>query len=276
MADAPEILVINLDGSPDRMAFMAGQLEALGLDFTRLPAATASSLSDADFVRLADTYMRPMTRSELACLTSHTLAWRRCVDGNRPVLVLEDDVFLSDRLPSFLADLSGLETPHIINIETRGQKKWVSKKPFETAADVSLYVLYIDRGGSAGYVVWPDAARRLLRQAEGHAAPSDAFINMCGIFRLQAEPGLASPVYDSGEGNGTIKPAFHTTIVQPSKSSRAAVALLRPHFKLRRLAGYMTITVRKLATIGVGIKRNIVACPTILAHADQVELLSHG
>ncbi len=271
MAEVPEILVINLDRSPDRMAFMAGQLKALGLDFTRLPAADAKSISDADFVRLGDTYMRPITRSEFACLTSHTLAWRRCVDSNRPVLVLEDDVFLSDRLPAFLAGLSGLGTPDIINIETRGQKKWVSRKPVGTAlaSDVRLYVLYIDRAGSAGYVVWPDAARKLLRRTERHAAPSDAFLNLCGIPRLQAEPGLVSSLYDGGEGNAAINAPFRTTIVLPSKISRAALTLLRPQFKLRRLAGYISITVRKLKTVGVGIKRNIIACPTILAHAEK-------
>lgn len=277
MAEAPEVLVINLDRSPDRMAFMAGQLEALGLDFTRLAATDANSISESEFSRLSGTYMRPITRTELACLTSHMLAWRHCVAGNRPVLVLEDDVFLSDRLPSFLVGLSGLGALDIVNIETRGDKKWVSNKPLLSTpvSDVWLYTLYIDRGGSAGYVVWPEAAGKLLKRAECRAAPSDAFLNLSGIPRLQAEPGLVSPIYESGEGSRKIEPAFRSTIVLPSRKSRMALALFRPRFKLRRLAGYIALTVRKLMTTGVGIRRQIAVCPTILVHADNWSL-SHG
>ncbi|NGN42017.1 glycosyltransferase family 25 protein [Mesorhizobium sp. CGMCC 1.15528] len=271
MSTTPGILLINLDRSPDRLAFIARQLGDLGLDFTRLPATDASTISDAEFARLGNTYMRPISRSELACLISHTRVWQFCVEENRPILVLEDDVILSDRLPAFLKEFSSLKTADIVNIETRGAEKWVSRKAVVSAPEsgVQLYRLYVDRGGSAGYIVLPEAARALLKRARHHAAPSDAFLNLAGIARLQAEPGLAAPLYDGGEDGGSLKVPFKSTITQPSKMSRLTVLVRYPHFKLRRLAGHMAMTARKLGTTGVGVKRKIAVCPTILAHANN-------
>jgi len=277
MVAMPEILVINLARSTDRMAFMAGQLNALGLDFTRLEAADANSIDEANFARLGDTYMRPITRTEFACLTSHTRAWQRSVDTNRPVLVLEDDAFISTCLPSFLAWLSELEALDIVNIETRGKEKWVCRRPFATEPThaVSLYALYIDRGGAAGYVIWPTAADKLLKRAELQAAPADALIDLSGVPRLQSDPGLVSPIYVGGVGGHSIEPPFRTTIALPTKASRLALSLLRPKLKMRRLAGYIAMTVRKLAATGVGNRRQVAVCPTILVHADNWSL-SHG
>ncbi len=72
-----------------------------------------------------------------------------------------------------------------------------------------------------------------------------------------------------------------TKVSQPPSSCRPAGsethrALRHPHFKLRRLAGYVSKTFRKLGTAGNGATRTIAACPTIPARADKPERLSHG
>ncbi|HEV2896408.1 MAG TPA: glycosyltransferase family 25 protein [Pseudaminobacter sp.] len=187
----PEILVINLDRSPDRLAFIASQMQRLGLEFTRLKATDATMIGDDEFKRLGGTYMRPLSRTELACLHSHSRAWRHCVDSNRPVLVLEDDVVLSEKLPSWLAELDDIDMLDILNLETRGAEKWVSRRPYSSApkSGIRHYRLFVDRGGSGGYLVRPAAARRLLQRAKHYAAPSDAFLNLAGIPRLRPSQG---------------------------------------------------------------------------------------
>ena len=267
----PEILVINLDKSQDRLEFIASQMRRLGLEFTRLRATDATMIGDDEFERLGGTYMRPLSRTELACLHSHSRAWRHCVDSNRAVLVLEDDVVLSEKLPSWLAELDDIDLLDILNIETRGAEKWVSRRPFSSApkSGVRHYRLFVDRGGSGGYLVRPAAARRLLQKAKHYAAPSDAFLNLAGIPRLQAEPGLATPLYASPGVQDGFRAAFKTTISQPSKQSRLDAFVRRPQFKLRRLAGHFAMTARKLGTLPRGVKRPIAVCPTILDHAAK-------
>jgi len=265
-----DILLINLDRSPDRLAFMAAQLDRLGLAFTRLPAVDGATIADEEFNRLSPTYMRPLSRAELGCLFSHMSAWAFCAETNRPALILEDDAFLSDRLPAFLSELERKGPRNIINLETRGAGKWVSAKPlpWPTHCGVSLYSLYIDRGGAAGYVMWPEAARKLLERSRNYAAPADAFIDLSGVARFQAEPALVSPLYQAKDENRRVAPAFTSTNPKPSRVFRHSL-ILRPRFKARRLAGYISMTARKIGTIGVGVRRRIDFCSTICARADN-------
>jgi glycosyl transferase family 25 len=265
-----DILVINLDRSPDRLAFMASQLDRLGLAFMRSSAVDGASIPAKEFNRLSRTYMRPLSRSELGCLLSHANAWRHCVETGRPALVLEDDAFLSDKLPLFLSELGQAGIWNIVNLETQGSTKWVSRKPLAWQADcgVRLYNLYVDRGGAAGYIVWPDAARKLLERSRNHAAPADAFLDLSGMARFQAEPGLVASLYKTEDGNLRVAPAFRSTNLKPSKAFRRSL-MLHPLFKMRRLAGYISKAKRKIRTIGIGTRRRIDICSTICARADD-------
>jgi len=271
MGARPEILLINLDRSPDRLAFMTSQLERLGLPFTRLPGIDGATISDAEFERLADTYMRPMSRSELGCLKSHERAWQASVDQDKPILVLEDDGFLSDRLPAFLADYAELDLDAVVNLETRGKKKWVSNKPMASgpASGVSLLEMYVDRGGAAGYVVSPSVARALLELAQTYAAPADAFINLSGVHLIQVEPGLVSEVFRGSDRELKLKPGFISTMRAPGKTSVLSRAANWPKYKFRRFAGYLAASMRKVSVIGVGSKREIAICPSILERAGN-------
>lgn len=265
-----DILVINLDRSPDRLAFMAAQLDRLGLAFTRSPAVDGATIPAEEFDRLSRTYMRPLSRPELGCLLSHASAWRHCVETGRPALVLEDDAFLSDKLPAFLSELGRKGARGIVNLETQGSSKWVSREPLAWQANcgVMLYSLYIDRGGAAGYVIWPEAARKLLERSRDYAAPADAFLDLSGMARFQAEPGLVASLYRAEDGNLRVVPAFKSTNPKPSKAFRRSL-LFHPWFKLRRLAGYISKTRRKIRTIGIGTHRRIDICSTICARADD-------
>nr|WP_292766256.1 glycosyltransferase family 25 protein [Mesorhizobium sp.] len=264
-----DTLVINLDRSPDRLAFMAKQLDDLGISFIRLSATEGASITDVEFDRLAGTYMRPITRSELGCLMSHVRAWRHCIERDEPVLVLEDDAFLSERLPAFLTEFERLGLQGVINLETRGVGKRVSKGPPAAVLEsaVRLYRLFVDPGGTAGYIVTPGAARTLVELSKTYAAPSDAFIDLSGVPRLQADPGLVATIFVN-HGRRTAS-GFKTTITQPRRRERHVATLRQPHFKLRRLAGYFSIMFRKVATMGVAVTRTVAVCPSILARAEN-------
>jgi glycosyl transferase family 25 len=265
-----DVLVINLNRSPERLAFMAAQLGRLGLAFVRSSAVDGAAIPAKEFDRLSRTYMRPLSRPELGCLLSHASAWRHCVETGRPALILEDDAFLSDKLPAFLSELGRNGTYGIVNLETQGTRKWVSRRPLAWQADcgVALYNLYIDRGGSAGYVAWPETARKLLERSRNYAAPADAFLDLCGMARFQAEPGLVASLYRAEDPNLRVAPAFKSTNPKPSKAFRRSL-ILHPWFKLRRLAGYISKTSRKIRTIGIGTHRRIEICSTIRARADD-------
>ena len=109
--DGLQTWVINLDRAPDRLARIAGQLQALQLPYTRLPAVDAQALTPEQRAALDEpAYRRKhgMTpvMGELGCYLSHVQVMRLFLASEANfALVLEDDVLLHDSLPAVLRGL---------------------------------------------------------------------------------------------------------------------------------------------------------------------------
>jgi len=112
-----KVLVINLARSPERLAAIASQLDAIGVSFERVDALDGKELSD-DFIEevspaqlVGKSYHRALSNAEVACSLSHKKAWQQIVDDDLDfAIVLEDDVELLDNFKDVLTLLS--ELPH--------------------------------------------------------------------------------------------------------------------------------------------------------------------
>lgn len=105
MADGNPTLatfVINLAGSPARLAAMETQFQRLGRSFVRIAAVDGRGFAPGDVPsydeRAALAYMgRRVLGGELGCFLSHMKAARALLDSDcDAALVLEDDAILSD------------------------------------------------------------------------------------------------------------------------------------------------------------------------------------
>jgi len=113
-APALPVLLINLDGSVDRLKKASSQLAAAGISFERLPAVDGRLLPEIERSRLAPwdrkAFFKPLSPGEIGCYLSHLAALERIVkEGWARALVLEDDFLLAPDFPSRLREL--LETP---------------------------------------------------------------------------------------------------------------------------------------------------------------------
>jgi glycosyl transferase family 25 len=185
-----QILIINLPRHSDRLAFQTAQMSRLGLRHQLVDAVDAATLPDSVHERLAETWERPLRKAEVCCFLSHVKAWQAVADSGQPALILEDDAVLVDGAPQLLARLQTLEHIDLVVLEIRGRKKILGKRTQPLTPDFGVLDLFQDRTGSAGYVVWPSGARKLLDKANrGLAAPSDAFISShYALHALQVEP----------------------------------------------------------------------------------------
>lgn len=112
-----KVFVINLARSPERLAKIALQLDAIGIPFDRIDALDGKELSD-DFIDsvspahiVSKRYYRALSRAEVACSLSHKRAWQQIIDQNLDfAIVLEDDVELLENFSAVLTLLS--ELPH--------------------------------------------------------------------------------------------------------------------------------------------------------------------
>jgi glycosyl transferase family 25 len=110
LACALPVLLINLDGSEDRLRKATGQLEAAGLRFERLPAVDGRKLPAAELDRLAPwdrrAFFKPLSPGEIGCYLSHLAALERIVKEGWPrALVLEDDFVLEPGFRAALAEV---------------------------------------------------------------------------------------------------------------------------------------------------------------------------
>ncbi|MBX9747780.1 MAG: glycosyltransferase family 25 protein [Hyphomonadaceae bacterium] len=99
-------IVINLDRDATRMAHMRRQLDGLGMLFSRFAAIDGAAMPKDLQLYFASpsAFLSP---GEIGCYASHLILCDRIVRGEieAPVLVLEDDVELSAKLPFLLRRL---------------------------------------------------------------------------------------------------------------------------------------------------------------------------
>ena len=249
MPEAPEALIINLASAPERMAFMALQLEYLGLSYARLPAVTPETLPKPQSDPYWQRWERPLRVTEMAVLASHMQAWAQVQAVGKPVLILEDDALLSADAGGIIKEWQGFTDRSYISLEVRGRKKLLGPQM------EGLARLYQDRTGAAAYLLWPSGAEILLRHAARRAALADAMI--CAAYDLegwQAEPALAIQL-DQCAAYGIDPPlATRSQIDAVAKPNEAAPGA---RFRLRRIKAQLRMGWRQVTHLGRAQRRDV-------------------
>ncbi|MDB5714324.1 MAG: glycosyl transferase [Sphingomonadales bacterium] len=230
MPDAMQTYVINLDRSPERMAFVERRFGDLGLGFTRITATDGNLLSSADLKTFADQRPRDGKRGwrpgQIGCLMSHLEVWRHVAAAEQPYgLVAEDDVHLSDALPAFAATSEWIPPDaEIIRLETTGQ--WLSLGSVARKFQGRTVRRVRSAAWATGaYVIHRDAAARLLSINLALHGPVDEFLFNLGsssvarsLVTYQLTPALA--IQDKFNDNGAAPKGFGSDIETETLNGR--------------------------------------------------------
>ncbi|CAC9639683.1 Beta-1,4-galactosyltransferase [uncultured Gammaproteobacteria bacterium] len=184
------ILIISLSSAIERRNFQQMQMEKLKLDFEFLDATSINDIDAITYKKHAKDWQRPLKNTEVACYYSHHHAWEKIIQNNKPALILEDDALLSNCVPSLLKNLLNKKNIDLINFENRGRKKFVAKKSESIGCNSKLIRLYQDRTGAAGYILYPNGAKKLIQcEQQKGIALADAHITAChSVKAYQVEP----------------------------------------------------------------------------------------
>ncbi|MFW5654065.1 MAG: glycosyltransferase family 25 protein [Roseicyclus sp.] len=196
---APAIFVINLDRRPDRLAFMAGQLGAMGLPWERVSAHDKESVADdllATEVALTG-HRVAMGRGSQACALTNFDIFRRIVAEDLPAaVILQDDVELSPDLAPYLTALDWLpEGIGLVQFEKYGRS--ASRRLVGPALGPmplphhSLHRLHSRTAGAACYLITQAAARRILAEKPLLDMPIDHFLFSPNVSPLFHRLGVA-------------------------------------------------------------------------------------
>jgi glycosyl transferase, family 25 len=159
--------LINLDRSPERLAAMAGQLDALHMTFTRIAAVDGRKVRPDDRVdahRYRLRHGRHVRPGEIGCYLSHLAAMQAflATDASH-ALILEDDATLLPALPEVLAHATSREavsTWDVLKLESR--RRGFKLALLQLTSAHALCVNLFRSTGSAGYVLSRHAAQVYL------------------------------------------------------------------------------------------------------------------
>ena len=251
--------VINLDSAKERMAFQTKQLNSLAIEFQRLPAYKIASIENKFYQKYFDTWQRPLSISEVSCFLSHKKAWDLVIKENQPMLILEDDAWLSENVPMVLKRLKERQNIDYINLEVTGSnnKKLLAKKCTDSFCDINLLRLFQGRSGTGAYIIWPNGARKLLEKTQkGSIGLVDKFINTTyALDAFQIEPAIVIQL-DQCRAYGITAPLT----VKTSISTKANITVTFRDFvryKIRRAIGEIKIGINIIRHKHLGIRRGI-------------------
>jgi glycosyl transferase, family 25 len=169
--------LINLDRSPERLAFFREQAQRAGVVFERI-AAVEGALLDADARKslLSPSYtFQPLNDGELGVFLSHRVCWERLMAGSDSfAAVFEDDVLLAEGTGEIIDRISTLQPQcDLIKLETTLRTVVVESSGLEVSASYRLGALKTWHGGAAAYIVSRGGARKLLSRTMPLADPVD-------------------------------------------------------------------------------------------------------
>ena len=172
-------ILISLKRSESRRPVAVGALSRLsyldwhileGIDGLQLQN-TPPEYREAKVTRLLGF---PLTPSEIGCFLSHRQAWVQCIEKDQPTLILEDDFCVAPNFEQVIsalnhqdldwdiARLQGLvDTPHSVII---------------SESDFQIVVNHEDPLGATGYIIKPNAAKKLVQQSNEIYEPLDHFL----------------------------------------------------------------------------------------------------
>lgn len=205
-----KVVVISLKRSPERREYIKKQLDDLNIEFEFFDAVDGRVepphpiFENYDYAkRLWLTNGRMPSKGEMGCYASHYLIWEECVNSNRSILVIEDDVTLSPELGHHISTIeSELEEFGFLRLESEHRKcQLLGKKETE---EYQIFFMTNNFGGTISYAIHPSAARKLLSCGGKWCLPVDNYIGSAYLHKMPSY--LFKPVLVSNPDD------FETTI----------------------------------------------------------------
>lgn len=174
-----QIRVLSIATSPRRAAFTERADTALAWSFHDASTTNTTGLP-YDEKKAVMHCSRPMLNSEIGCFSSHLALWRLCMDADRPLVVIEDDVDVDwrflEQLSERYAEYSGYE--YLRFASTFKAERIAAGRILDRGVDELLG----NPRGTQGYLMRPSHARRLVQRIRRIERSIDDEIDRCWVY----------------------------------------------------------------------------------------------
>lgn len=167
-----KIFVINLESSIERKENISRQLDELSLSFELFSAVDGRTSPPHPLLKyyndnLSQTYRaKTLSAGQLGCYASHYLLWKKCVELNQPIIVIEDDALLfKEAFLNFLQNIRDIpETVECVRLFSNKRRKYDSYEVFEVKS-ISIHKFTKGHMSATGYFLTPSGAKKLLNNS---------------------------------------------------------------------------------------------------------------
>jgi glycosyl transferase family 25 len=201
MANQVDIVVISLRESCQRRIKSAEQLDSTKLSWSFFDAVDGRKLPlPAEYDRRARLKYSgvDMVPGQIGCFLSHRECWKKCVQTQRLMLVLEDDFHfqqdLAEVMPIAMKTMANWDILRLQGVCSKNKYKVL-----ENFGRNQLVKHYHDSFGTTAYLVKPEIAKILLAKSVQFHAHIDDFFSHDWIHRLNILSILPYPVKPSGD-----------------------------------------------------------------------------
>jgi glycosyl transferase family 25 len=189
-------LVINLDRSPERWAFMERHCRVRGFAVARVAAVDGRALPAAEVDRrlVPVEGTRRISSDEVACFESHKKAWRALIETGAPWgLVLEDDVFLAVETAMLCAQFEKTAPVAIVKLNSYRKPIYVFEAPLWQGSGFQLLAPAQKTIDGSAYLMSREGAEAALARFERYSEELDLalFDPDGGIGVAQVVPALS-------------------------------------------------------------------------------------
>ena len=180
----PEIYLINLDNSKDRLKKCNSILLSLGLHFERISAIFGDKLTveekNIHYCQSLNNknYYRPLSNGEIGCYLSHREAWKKIAYGDKPYgIVLEDDISIERTMLLAINTINTLCMGWgIIKLAAYQNRKRPILYSHNIGFGFDLVIHNKPMSGCAAYAITKEASQKLLTNSDKFGRPVDVDI----------------------------------------------------------------------------------------------------
>ena len=201
-----KLYVISLKESQDRRQKADTQLKAANVEYEFFDAVRVHNgiegyFEDYDEEQYLINCGRLATDGEIGCYASHLLLWKKCIELNEPIVIMEDDFCIDDSFLSVIHEVEKLIKDYgYIRLQTEFRGKKIKVKD---VGDFTLFYYTKMPHSLMCYAVSPKTAQLLVKSSNRLIAPVDVVIKKIWDHQIPMFGLAPYPVRDCENDNST-------------------------------------------------------------------------
>ena len=206
-----QTFLINLDKSTDRLAASTEMLNALGLEFERVPAIygadlLAEDVAQAYTTRTSNRYHKELNLGEIGCYLSHRKTWKLIIKRKLDFALIFEDDFLPkvESINEIITLVNQIQTPwHLIKL--MGKHKRADEICGHPMKELTFSLLKKVPTRTGMQIVSNEGAKRLLASSKPFSRPVDVDLQYWWEKNIWVHGIQPYPFKSNSEGSSEIE-----------------------------------------------------------------------